>query len=537
MKKRILALVVCLLLCLPLVLTSCGKFVKQIAPTMVEDKTGYQTAASTAVEGTFKTINNKFLYSTEYDDGETTHRVYNVLTGSVVLNTSTDSADSESLNVGYIGENLFYTAFTDEDDTTYAIYNDAGTSLLTGLKDRPSALTNFECDAVIADNKLYFFEEGSLNMKKDLNDTVVDADVLGQLKTAGEKYVLVSGKKIFAFDENFTQVDVQTFTNNSKAYYKSESSNSFILDNGNVLVQVKSTVGDYEDVFDANYDFVEEGTCYVLDTYIYNTKRMNYKEINLNYVIESVTTATEYFEANDCGFVKEAENKASAYKIDNEEVVYGVNNDASVTLYLTNKGKVQEFEITDEGTGFEAISDTRYLVNGDYFTRVYDEKNKLVGEIGRARGFNKNFIYTSKAIYKTDDLSLVVALDDKTTVLGATVDSIAYKTVNEKGDKATYYLATASNSAYILGSSDDETSVSVAPSKYYISVSITEDNTDETISILKTTGETITSYDADHSKGEDVSFAASSALDDNAVIVVSETEEGETEYSFVVLSR
>ena len=537
MKKRILALVVCLLLCLPLVLTSCGKFVKQIANTKVEDKASYATAAATVVDGSYSALNSKFLYTKEYDNGDTTHRVYNVLSGNSVWSGDADS--SENYNVGFLGDDLFYTAFTDDEgETTYAIYNDAGTALLTALQDTPVALTNFEVDAVVADDKLYFFEEGSLNMKKDLNDTVVDVDVLRQLKTAKDSYVLVNGSKIFVFDEEFTQVDVQTFTSNSKAYYKSEKSESFILDNGNVLVQVKSTVGDYEDVYDANYDYVEDGTCYILDTYIYNTKRMSYKQINLDYIIQSVTTATEYFEEHDCGFVKEADNKATAYKIDNEEVVYGVNNEGDAfTVYLSNKGKVQEFEITDEGTNYKAISDTRYLVNGDYFTRVYNEKNKVVGEIGRAQGYNKNFIYTNKAIYSTDDLSLVVALDEYTSVVGTTVDSIVYKVRAEKKSDVTYYLVTTSGTNAIA-TDDDDASVEIAVSKYFINLEVVEDGTDQTISVLTTAGNTITYYEADRSKGDNVEFVAAGALDDNHVIVVKETDkDNETEYSFVLLSR
>ncbi len=572
MKKRIMALALCLLLCLPFILTACGgKFVDTVSSTKPEDKASYSKLSQTDVDGTNANgISGKFLYTTEVNEEfETTHNVYNVLTGLEVF-SETDTKgtkSSESYSISFLTENLFCVQHTElvfktyETEVTYALYNENG--LLTEDVDGiPEVPDNFDCEAIIYNNALYFYNDGKLEVAKSFYENQMK-DVVADLAPAGDKYVLVNGKKIFVFNSDFEQIDVQTFTTNSKAYYSNESSRSFILNNGNVLVQVESTVGDYSDVFDADYDYVKEGVCYVLDTYLYNTKKLNYKSISLDYIINDVDTLEDLDDVIET--VNKAENKAEAYKIDGEEIIYGVNNDATVTLWLTNDGKVEELEITDEGTSYTAISDTRYYVEGDYFVRLYDEKNNVIAEYEKINSFNKNFIVTNEAIYKTTDGKEVVKFDKETntTCVGLTVDSVIYSSITDEDDETgeiftTYYLVTTTGTQEIGTTCNNPTvngedKVVVGVSEYYYTVTTYEyeetekksgiwNTASKEIAFFQTNGTEIETLDAAISDGESLSTVGSAEFDDVQVIVFSYSEtnkKGEvvTELYYVTLSR
>lgn len=545
MKKRIMALALCLLVCLPLALTACGsKFVESVSGTKAEDKSSYTTVIKKDIKGLSPELDERFLFTKDVDENNSkkvTYRVYDVITGDEIFKEKVTSDDQEqnSYKMTALTEDLFcltYTTFRLKDlskETTCTIYNEVGNIVYDDLEEVPTYISNLAYDAFIFDEELYFYKDGNMSLKKSLKETMVDEALLKSLSVAGDKYVKVTSEKIFVFDSDFKQIDVQTLKSSSEDYYEFEETNYSVLNNGNVLVQVLAVVGAYTDVFDANYDFVMNGACYILDTYLYNTKKLTYKEIKCSYLINEVVTADDYFDRYGTGFVNGADNMADGYKIDNESLVYGVNNEDTIALYISNEGKVEEFEITDEGTSYVALSDTRYIVFGDYFTRLYNEKNEVVGELGSVVAYNKNFIVTKSAVYSTDNCSSVVTFDENTEYVNKTVDSIVYKATDEKNNEVEYRVVSASGTQTVAEVDFDEelgngVRVNIQVSDYYIAVQATTCNefTPEeiTYSVYTTAGSELESITANVNEGENVLLSLNKSYDNNEALVVTFTK-------------
>lgn len=556
MKKRIMALALCLLVCLPLILTACGsKFVELVSSTKAEDKSSYTTITEKDVKGSYTKLSERFLFTKDVDSTDSnkvTYRVYDVLTGDEIAKekVTSDANERKSYEMTALTENLFcltYTSFSLSDfstETECTIYNENGDVVYGDLEEVPAYLSNLASDAFLFDDSLYFYENGSMTLKKSLKETMITESLLKSLSVAGDKYVKVTGEKIFVFDSNFKQIDVQTLKSNCEDYYGNEETNYSVLNNGNVLVQVLAKVGAYTDVFDANYDFVMNGDCYILDTYLYNTNKLNYKEIKCNYIVGDVVTADKYFDRYGAGLVNGADNMAYGYKIDNESVVYGANNEDTLTLLVSNDGKVEEFEITDKGMEYVSISDTRYIVFGDYFTRLYNEKNEVIGEFGQVVDYNKNFIVTETAIYTTNDCSSVVTFDKNTEYVGKTVDSVVYEATSKK--KVEYCVVTTEGTTTVATSTYKDGSgieAYVVVSDYYIAVqSVNHDEGNLTLSACTTAGAEFESLTFDIEAGENVTILENKSFDNNEILLarvttVDENGEAKEQLKLFILAR
>ncbi len=598
MKKKILALVLCLVLCLPLVLTSCGNFSDAISSTQREEKTSYKALEENSYKGGFNIglngdQNGRFFYTTDdvqNKDGTVTvtHRVYDAISGNELYKKNvTDhkvivSVILSKKDLFAVGEGKDYGSLT------YTIYNEESDVMAEDIIERPRFIYNLDDDAVIYDHALYFYKENKLELVKDLKETKVE-DIIHALTPAGEGYVLVSkgeyydvngeyapddsngpdgfksDAKIFVFNSDFEQVAVQTLTPNSLDYYTTEKTNWRMLDNGNVLVQVISTIGNYLDAFEVEYDFVWDGVCYALDTYLYNVNKQTYKELRFDYIIDDeITTATENLEKEGCGLYRNADNMAYAFKIEDGKILYSGINSLATPILISNSGKVQEVEIPDGGYKFISVTDTRYIIEGDYFVRLYDETGAVVGEIGDLEDYNKNFIASDWGIYSITDFKKIVDLTDTAdtdfSLEGATIDSVIYSEWDYDNNKATYYIVKPNGEIEELFDedldceenggtdidlvvSDDRCFFAIEQEKY-----AKPENENEraelksmTYAFYTTDGEEIASFTQSYDKAElyvDL-YEGCYYWEDYAIFVkeVEPADGGDIKYSFLVVSR
>ncbi len=527
MKKKILALALCLVLCLPFVLTSCfggsddlGKVIASFKP---EYEPSFNSYSTSAFEGEVLSQNGKFVFTRkdvpetitrevlvdnyydpyygyyrdvyEYRDvaTKTTHvyRVYNVLTSSEIYSATTAyiSYNYNSYNGGYYGTSGWETSLTNvsitefgedlfvlkEEDysTTYKVIDATGYCQLSSSSAdlEYDIIHNLDKEAVIFDNTLYLFdtETNVLSSAKTFKENSIEGFVR-DLYQVGDKYVLLNDSDVYVFDSQFKQLYGTNFKTFAVDKFESDMQ-VFKLNSGDILVQIQHNIGSYENLYDDKYDFIVEGDCYRLETYLYTVDNGSYEEIDCSYVIDEVVTKDVLVENLEfIGLPDDAENIAIVYVIEDEGVVYK-NNNMEIWATLSNDGDCEIIEVDDLGDFAVALNDTRYMIQGEFFTRIYNEKGELIGELGNVKDFNKNFIVTNEAIYDMN-LNVVVTLDDDTSYYDKTDDSIIYKEENHYSSSSkTYYIAKYDDYGYTTTSqivTDEFSSYS-----YYTSASLT----------------------------------------------------------------
>ena len=495
MKKKILALALCLVLCLPFVLTSCFGGGEDMNKVLASFKQAYEPSfnsySTAGFEGEVISQNGKFVFtkktvpesimrevtvSSYYDDYSGyrevreyrevgtkttyTYRVYNVLTSNEIYSATTSytsyeydyynggyygssgwTTTLESVSIAEFGEDLFVLKESDYSDTYKVIDATGYCQLSTSDKDfYYDIIDNLDNEALIWDETLYIFnaETNVLSSVKSFKENTVE-DFVRDLYQAEDKYVLLRDNDVYVFDSQFKQLYGTKFSAFVEDKFDSDTE-VFVLNSGDILVQTQYEIGSYGDLHDEKYDFIVDGYCYRLETYLYTVQDGSYDEIDCSYVISEVITKDTAVEYGDfTGLPNDTENIAMVYVIEDEGIVY-TNNNAESWATLSNDGDVEVIEIADLGDYAIALNDTRYMISGEFFTRIYDNNGNVIGELGAIENFNKNFIVTDEAIYDMN-LNVVVSFDDDYEYYDQTDDSIIYKYNSISSSSTTYYIA------------------------------------------------------------------------------------------------
>ncbi|MBQ8546445.1 MAG: hypothetical protein IJ437_05855 [Clostridia bacterium] len=482
MKKKILALVLCLVFCVPFILTSCfggGDFNETISSFRKDYNASYDSYDYETFYGEVVSKSGRFFFTKETEteplmeyawvDSQSgsqyqqvgtktsyTYRVYDALKAEVLYSATATYCDYDyyrsdewttnltSVSIAEWGEDLFmimesYDSYSFSSSYTYKLYDETGYCQLSSseLTLDWDILDNLDKEAVIFDDSLYIYdtETNSLSKVKTFSENSVRSFVK-DLYQVGDKYVLKTDSDVYVFDSSFKQLYGTNYSKFSTEPFKVTSTKSFVLDNGNILVQFVCELGAYSDLYDTAYDYCADGTCYNVNTYIYTVDNGSYDEINCDYIISSVSNSKDAIESGYIALPGEADNIASVQAIDDGALVY-VDNNSSVKATLSNDGDIKIISHEDLGDNAYAITDERYIVRGEYYTRLYDKNNNVIGEVGSVVAFNKNFIVTNEAIYDLN-LNSVVSLDEDTVYYSKTNDTIVYKEVGSSS--TSYYL-------------------------------------------------------------------------------------------------
>lgn len=580
MKKKILALVLCLVFCVPFVLTSCfggnAGFDEVISSYRKDYKDSYDSYDYETFHGDVQSHSGKFFFTKETQEEEImgekygyyeglyqyyrttvgtrrtdTYRVYDALSATVLYSATTtyctydpdytyDSSgwttELTNVSVDEWGEDLFIIKetcdYTYQDTTyTYKLYDETGYCQLSSSEENLDCelLDNLDKEAAIFDDALYLYdtETNVLTNVKSFKENSVRSFV-EDLYQAYDKYVLKTDSDVYVFNSEFKQLYGTNFNKLSENQFDTDVK-SHVLNNGNILVQIRTTLGSYADVHDVEYTVLVDGICYNVDTYLYEVGNGLYSEIPCDYIISAVGNSKDTEEYDIVGLPNEAENIAYVQKIENCAIVYVDNNDYSLAT-LSNDGDIQIVSHEDLGDIAVAITANRYIVEGEYFTRVYNERNEVVGEVGTINHFNKNFIVTDEAIYDLN-LNSVVTLEDDKSYFGITNDTVIYKETTD--NTIYYYLVRMDDYGYAI---TDRLTTSDNPDYSYKAASVTVNDryiyvvetdyssytipTNRTITFYQTNGTEIASYDLPTEIGSHYSL---STLDDCVVFAVKTT--------------
>lgn len=546
MKKKFLALALCLILCLPFVLTSCFGNKEPDAPDApalpelstyellggkFEPAENYTSHTTTNVEGQYLSNDGVLIATTKAvvsdDENEitTTYRVYNLETGTVVYSVSiTYSYYTFEYTSTYneididLDDNYFIVYKSNDEAEVAEIYSTNGSLLLS--TDEENAYV-YSTDLEFIKEPTFIFDDGlykiektesgeTATLVKDLEFASIlseDFDIVS-LPSGGyivicydyysrepDDYVYILNdafdlvKSIKVYDTEFSQFDPDDIRNNL-----------FILNNGNLVVQTVTELGDYLAIADAGieYDCVSNGYCYNVDTFKINTTTGEKTAVETPYVFEYIASrhSIEAYDDEE-SFPFEFENIAVAMKIENKQIVPVSDSSYAYTIIDNDLNVIGTYNTIPDGYKYgDIISDGKYILKAEISTELYNADGTLVKNIGNAR-YNEKYIITSKAVYD-HNLNLVYSLEDSelsTSYVGSNYITF-YEQDKETGNYLYYRLSGTSTEPQLFLTKDSNTQLYWEGDYYYTVVYTPEDGETDafcTVSVYTVDGTLITS--------------------------------------------
>ena len=469
MKKRILALALCLLLVVPFVLTSCftpdkgnedgDTSLYNELKKMYYDEKEPTKAETLEIEGASGKLEDGFYSAskttTSLDtlDTTTTYFIYNVATGALVYSYDVvlsvgDGYTSEYTSVVFEHyDNMFVVKKGNgEGNILTSIMSADGTELISGT-DVAYKITG-NGTLVVFDGKLYVFENNALTFKKSIVGTMLE-EFISDLAPLGGKYIYVEPTYNVAvyYDKDFNFLFEKSLVNSAQAY-NTVKSDTYYLGNGNLIYQEVYELGAYNPQIDAStYDYLADGICYKVSSFLLDAGTREYKEITLPFVIETVIPF-EYLSMISGREGMElpygAENIAMVKMIDNKKLTY-TNGEPNATILLYNDLTYKMSPTIDGTSNISYISENRYIVEGNIISTIYNEKGEAVAKIEEDYSINESYIYTDRAIYN-HNFELVYSLEENDAEIYAELSDalVVCKAVEEE---TVYYLLTPAQSA------------------------------------------------------------------------------------------
>ena len=539
MKKKLLSLFLCLALCVPFVLTSCTipnlTNTQKKEPTFIDDilclwenKDSYDSASAFVPDGKVATSNQNFVYTVggDYADEsiglsvEKTHYcVYNLASGALVfedytffdMETRTYTSESMSISVTLLNKMIFVIkASAETGKESSHVYDENGNEL---LKTDGAALTVVDDDRIILADKLYVLENGTLEMKKNLSDISYSfRSIITKLTPYGDRYVYIDGTMVYVFDQDYSFLYKKALKQTQGSTFAEEKYSYFTLENGNVIFQTTYCVGEYSTLLQSyTYDFISNGKCYKLDSFLLDIRSGSYTEVEIPYILKTVVIS-------DSALPYGAQNVGAGQKIDGKKLVT-TNGATYGSFLLFNSGKTSGMPSVDGSANITVVNENRFFVENDFSVKVYNENAELIGTLSSYSSYNEKFIITDHAIYNYN-LEVVYSLaDNNAAVCEVTADSVIVTSYDRSENESTMLLVQEGREPVAIN--DD---VSVFACKYFFAT-VNENNGAKKIAIYKTNGDLISEYAIHENSGFENTYEH-----DNYVVFETTSIEGKTMY-------
>lgn len=396
MRKKLL-IGLALLLCLSTLLISCGS-VKQMKFSKAIDKDAFQgnqkvhsSATKTDIDGALvDAVAPLALFTKLGDTGLATQTVFNVATGKTVLSVAAAEATIGEENKvttqtvqlkEYQDTAWFYvteTTVTTKDgepitSVSITLYKADGTTFAKAERanveiselEEPSDA----CDLIFFDGVCYrITEEGAVDKAFDFSELRQIPDITDK---RGDRYYMLDDEELRIYDGQLNlEVRYQAPS------YAEDFCNSFILENGDVLVQYQTECNDQEE----DYTYVDEGgTKQRLTSLLIDGKSGKQKDLELEYIVRMLISDLDEAE----GLNKSIDNLAMIYFIEDRRI--DTSDEAMTFVSLSNSMKIQgemNGYVPGKVMTIEPVALDRWSVsNSDGQTFLLNEKGKVLGEI------------------------------------------------------------------------------------------------------------------------------------------------------------
>ncbi|MBR3879325.1 MAG: hypothetical protein IKJ24_04280, partial [Clostridia bacterium] len=459
------------------------------------------TVLSVDKENALAVVANKTVDA--FDIEETTVKVYDLITGEVIREDSVKSPYNRTSNEEgeTIGVAIHYPVIRVE-KTKYVKQGEGETtkpekevSYYIAEKDGELVYTTSDTSFEVYEyqNGLVCFLMGDkyVWIDRDMNVIRSVETIVANYNYAINPDLFQSEYKgyLYSFDSmglmvfNHSGVVSAKYTVSSKDAYI----NSFVLDDGNVLVQEFTDVGAY-----GSCDFVLSGTRYTMKSMIVNAVNGTVTDIELDCVVDYVLT--EYEQEDILSGMYLANGR------DNFAIVYKVAN-GSISAYasicvMDNAGKIvytvknDTFGV-DFSYGIEYIGRERYLAcmntNGSLWQAIFDLDGSFISAYNVSdSSMTDKYIVSNNAIYSYDMDLVYDFANDGYALVDVMGNNIYLKKVNyETGNVEIYRYAVAGKTELVI--EDFELEMVDADDEVYILY----DDADEVYRVYNTAGEEI----------------------------------------------
>jgi hypothetical protein len=172
---------------------------------------------------------------------------------------------------------------------------------------------------------------------------------------------------VYVFDDGYNFLYKKALKQTQGSTFAEEKYTLFTLSNGNIIFQTTYSVGDYSPSIQSYaYDYISNGKCYKLDSYLLDIRSGNYAEIEIPYILKTVLRV-DVSDTNSLPYG--AQNIAAGQKIDGKKLVttggatYG-------SFLLFNSGKTSGMPSVDGSANITVVNENRFFVENDFSERV-----------------------------------------------------------------------------------------------------------------------------------------------------------------------
>ncbi len=472
MKKRKLLALLSVLMIAAMLLSSCG-FAKKISKVSSFEKfvnAEYEYAEEVVAAAKALTELNDYavvnateefalLASVDEEDFSTTYKVFSYRTASVVLTLTTTEKIDYAIEIGDVPAFVVMKTEEVEDDTktTYTAYDATGAELLSTKYafDTPSEYA----DLVLYGNAVYSVaDDGKLTKAADVPENLK----IGAPHQWNDEY-------FYFFDDGSVQIFDRNFAYVSSWYAPSSiaQGDMFVLDNGDVLIQYMNELDAHAEKFDFYWVAEGETAKYDLVTKLMTAKNGKVKDIEMDYVIETLISAYELREVYEEDLLAgKVENVAYIRPIVDQKIDYSES--AMDAVLMNNKGKIlKSAKIVDDQYAEdipELVADGVYLVktlHGDVLTDAKGEV--LVALYNSALRIVGDYIVGEQAIYdlsmnkvydlRENDAMVMTTMDNTVFVMKGDDTELAYEIIafcgGEQKTVATFDVKNENNKLFV----------------------------------------------------------------------------------------
>lgn len=398
MKKIRTISLVSLLLCLVMLLVSCGTqpAIRDVVNAKAYTSVSYKSASSFTVAGEISAVNGSIALFVSNHDGIGTYTVTDLAAedpATSALLTVTENATTE-YDVYLSTSAPFFCVIKDDTSET-----DADEARLYDFTGKELAKTNSTAFPKITIDLIEF---GGVVYRADANGKIAKAFDLPTLGSGlptltcavGNKYYMISANSALVYNKKCELIS------NYKAPAYASDTKIFVLDDGDLLVQYTYQLPDDAE----KYSYVNGTSKFDLVTLIVNAGSGSTKRVKCDFLISDLrarSAKTIYGEDSFKVLASAVRNIAQIYEITDGKLITNAGNKKYVSL--TNNAKIDK----DLLTSFDNQSGAPEPINGKYvlFANIEDKvflanySGKVLGEVTDADDFTEDYILNDSKIY------------------------------------------------------------------------------------------------------------------------------------------
>ena len=467
MKKKIIALVIALCLCIG-ILASCslGKGNNKADNTKTEllndfnvfgangdntkDNFAYTTATEITLPEGVELVDDWIDYIYRFPiqkvrklvDGHYKYGVYSFETCTVVIDTIYNDEDDIEINNGFVITSLTENPGEETEKTTYTLFDRTFTKFLESVDEEIdfdiNQLGNSELAVVVVDNKITYYNvgtDGKLTVKETYDTTPQTGSTIGANSFFNMNLELIYGKEFKGY----------TFTTVNDVYYVYKNGNLVgtidlapynITDDpmpgDNMIISIDNKlVFQTVDPVDRNakYTYSDGATRFLVRTFIVDIKSAKISEVNTTALISSRVMAVSSKDGSKSIAYIVSAQKVNNYILENEQL-----------FLLTSDGSVSNNALNaiDFNDNIIKLKDNRYLVyqlnpigNPQDYMLIVDSKLNIISNLSGMRvvdarnGYITLRINGNEYIIIDADGKVVIGQDKGYTWLGSVLNGKA----------------------------------------------------------------------------------------------------------------